>query len=108
MKIKLSIFLVVVGILLVVIHDEMTGGMTILSDIPNDPTVSDGWPWCIGAAGILSALAGIVIGLVERIQRDKQVEQPAFRRGGDSTISKISRELFRQDTIKFLERKREA
>ncbi|MEX1051831.1 MAG: hypothetical protein WEC83_00370 [Patescibacteria group bacterium] len=43
--------------------------MTILSDIPDDPSVSDGWPWCIGATGILSVVLGTVICFVERIQR---------------------------------------
>lgn len=72
MKIRLWFFLAVVGVLLMLLHEEMTNGMTILSDIHNDSNVSDGWPWCIGIAGVISCFFGLALGFVELIQRDNR------------------------------------
>jgi len=61
LKIRTS-FLTLVGSLAVLFwHHQVTGGKLILSDIPGDPKVSEGWPWVIGALGLLGLGATLVL-----------------------------------------------
>ena len=76
LKIRMSLLTLLGSLLALIWHHQSTGGKLILSDIPNDPNVSEGWPWVIGALGVI----GLVLTLVSWMRENDILEQRKQRR----------------------------
>ena len=69
-RISTMIFVVALGLL--VWHQHLDPGGTVFTDVPNDPTLSEGWPWAVGALGLVLLPIGALLRSLENEFRREQ------------------------------------
>lgn len=99
-KTRTSTILFFAAFALLVWHYHLDPNGVVLSDIPNDPNVTEGWPWFVGALGIVLIPLGLVMRQSEndrssaaRRKRSEQRKTEARRkRNEDNLFARISAE----------------
>lgn len=77
---RISSILFAIAIGLLVWHQHLDPGGTIFTDVPNDPTLSEGWPWAVGALGLVLLPVGALLRSLENeLHREKERRKRAQR-----------------------------
>lgn len=78
MKTRTSTIIFFAAVALLVWHYHLDPGGVVLSDIPNDPNVTEGWPWLVGAIGIILIPFGLLVRQSENEQYEAAKKQRAI------------------------------
>jgi hypothetical protein len=78
MKTRTSTIILFAAVALLVWHYHLDPGGVVLSDIPNDPNVTEGWPWLVGAIGIILIPFGLLVRQSENEQNEAAKKQRAI------------------------------
>lgn len=96
MKTRMSTLIFFAAAALLVWYHHLDPSGVILSDVPNDPNVTQGWPWLVGAIGILMIPAGFITRSSENertraARRKRVIRQETERRQNRNMVNNLIR-----------------